>query len=384
MTTAPYSPGLNGVISAETSVSYLDIEVEQILVRGYDLIDLAKNLTYTDVAYLTIYGELPTPEQAKAFCDTLSEQSQLPDELYKLFELMPKSTVAMDGMRTGLSFLAGYEDPGLLTDTSREANLKMGLNLMAKLPAITINSWRILNGMDPVKPNPDLGYIENFLYMLKGERPDEGALDAFDKIHMLYIEHEMPNSTFAARVVASTLSDIYGAFTTAVASLKGPLHGGANEAAINFLLDIQSQGGPDRAESYLKEKLDARARIMGFGHRVYMNTYDPRAWMLRDFIPQFADRIPVGPDLLKIYKTVEEGMFREKGLYPNTDYPIGLLYYLIDIPIPLYTPIFLASRGAGLVAHVVEQHENNSLFRPRVIYTGGRGKESPKAPISPR
>jgi citrate synthase len=194
----------------------------------------------------------------------------------------------------------------------------------------------------------------------------------------------MPNSTFAARVIASTLSDIYGAATGAVASLKGHLHGGANEAVIDFILDIQGKGGPSHAKAYTMDKLAQRARIMGFGHRVYMKKYDPRALFLRDYIPQLAGRKPEGNDLGSIYRTVEEVMFREKGLYPNTDYPIGLLYYLLDIPIPLYTPIFLCSRGAGLVAHVIEQHEDNRLFRPRVIYTGGRGLTPPDSPISPR
>lgn len=385
MTTAPaYSPGLEGVIATETSVSYLDVDIEQILVRGYDLIELAQNLCYTDVAYLVIYGELPTPEQAKAFCEKLADEAEIPDDLYRLFELMPKSTVAMDALRTGVSFLAGHEDPALLHDNSHEANLEKGLRLLAKMPALSINSYRALNDMPFVRPNPDLGYMENYLYMLRGERPDAQSLDAFDRIHMCYIEHEMPNSTFAARVIASTLSDIYGAMVGAVASLKGPLHGGANEAAIEFLMDINGEGGPPHAEPYTMAKLDARARIMGFGHRVYMRKYDPRARFLMDYIPRLADRVPDGQDLASIYATVERVMHREKGLFPNTDYPIGLLYYLLGIPIPLYTPIFFAARTAGNIAHVLEQHGDNRLFRPRVIYGGGRGLTPPASPISPR
>ena len=244
MTTPDYSPGLEGVIATETSVSYLDVDIEQILVRGYDLIELAQNLCYTDVAYLVIYGELPTPAQAKVFCDRLVAEAEVPDELYRLFELMPKSTVAMDALRTGLSFLAGYEDPELLHDNSHEANLEKGIKLLAQTPTLVVNSYRALNDMPIVRPDPDLPYMENFLYMLRGERPDAESLDAFDRIHMCYIEHEMPNSTFAARVIASTLSDMYGAMVGAVASLKGPLHGGANEAAIEFLMDITAQAVP--------------------------------------------------------------------------------------------------------------------------------------------
>ncbi len=384
MTSPAYSPGLEGVIATDTAVSYLDVDIEQILVRGYDLIELARNLCYTDVAYLVIYGELPTPAQAAAFCERLAAEADVPDELYRLFELMPKSTVAMDALRTGLSFLAGYEDPALLHDNSHEANLEKGIRLLAKTPTIAVNSYRALNGQPVVRPNPDLPYMENFLYMLRGERPDAESLDAFDRIHICYIEHEMPNSTFAARVIASTLSDMYGAMVGAVASLKGPLHGGANEAAIEFLMSVNADGGPERAEPYTMEKLDRRARIMGFGHRVYMRKYDPRARFLMDYIPRLAERIPEGRDLASIYATVERVMHREKGLYPNTDYPIGLLYYLLGIPVPLYTPIFLAARTAGNVAHVLEQHDDNRLFRPRVIYSGGRGLTPPDAPISPR
>lgn len=384
MTSPEYSPGLEGVIATDTSVSYLDVDIEQILVRGYDLIELAQNLCYTDVAYLVIHGELPTPAQAKAFCDRLAAEADVPDELYRLFELMPKSTVAMDALRTGLSFLAGYEDPALLHDNSHTANLEKGIRLLAKTPALAVNSYRALNGLPFVRPNPDLPYMENFLYMLRGERPDAESLDAFDRIHICYIEHEMPNSTFAARVIASTLSDMYGAMVGAVASLKGPLHGGANEAAIEFLMDINGAGGPTNAEPYTMAKLEQRARIMGFGHRVYMRKYDPRARFLMDYIPRLAERIQQGQDLASIYSTVERVMYREKGLYPNTDYPIGLLYYLLGIPIPLYTPIFLAARTAGNVAHVLEQHDDNRLFRPRVIYSGDRGLTPPSSPISPR
>ncbi len=383
MTTPIYSPGLEGVIATTTSVSYLDVDIEQILVRGYDLIELARRLKYTDVAYLVIYGELPTEAQAKAFTDTLATKAELPEGLYRLFELMPKNTVVMDALRTGVSFLAGYEDPDLLVDTSHEANLQKGIKLLAQVPAISINAYRALNGLPFMKPDPELGYTENFLYMISGKRPDAEVADAFDRIHICYIEHEMPNSTFAARVIASTLSDMYGAVAGGVASLKGPLHGGANEAAINMVLEILGQGGSARAEPYTMDKLNNRERIMGFGHRVYMKKYDPRALFLRDYIPRLAGRIPDGEQMSAIYQTVEEVMYREKGLYPNTDYPIGLLYYLLGIPIPLYTPIFLCSRMAGLAAHVLEQHDDNRLFRPRVIYEGGRGLVPPDHPISP-
>ena len=382
MNISSYSPGLEGVISNVTRVSYLDVDQEQILIRGYDLIELARKLRYPDVAYMVIHGEMPDEDSAGAFCASLKSQYELPEEVYRLFELMPKTTSVMDALRSGVSFLAGYEEPDLLTDTSHEANLQKGIRLLARMPAIAVNAYRALNGLPFVRPDPQLGFAENFLYMIRGERPDADSLDGFDRILTCYSEHEMANSTFTARVIGSTLSDIYGAMTGAIASLKGPLHGGANEAAINMLLDILEHGGAPRADEYLMEKLGQRARIMGFGHRVYMRKYDPRAYFLRDYLPALAERKPEGRELYAIYQIVEQVMLRERGLYPNADYSIALLFYLLDVPIPLDTPIFFCARVAGLVAHVMEQHEDNRLFRPRVQYEGARGLQPPDGPIS--
>ena len=384
MMTPPYSPGLEGVISNVTRLSYLDVDDEVILIRGYDLIDLARSLKYVDVAHLVMYGELPDETAATSLCDALKSQCELPDDAYRLLELLPKNTVVMDGLRTGISFLAGFEEPDLLADTSREANLAKGVRLLAQAPAVAVNSYRVLNGMPIVRPDPSIGFAENFLYMIRGERPDAESLEGFDRILTCYVEHEMANSTFAARVIGSTLADVYGAVAGAVASLKGPLHGGANEAAISMLLDIHDHGGEGAADEYVMDKLQQRARIMGFGHRVYMRRYDPRALFLRDYIEALADRRPEGRELHAIYRRVEEVMLRERGLYPNADYPIALLFYLLDIPVPLDTPIFQCARIAGLVAHVIEQQEENRLFRPRVQYEGPRGLQAPVRPIARR
>ena len=384
MVTPQYSPGLEGVISNVTRLSYLDVDEEVILIRGYDLIDLARSLKYVDVAHLVMYGELPDEADAQALCDALMSQCELPEEAYRLLELLPRNTVVMDALRTGISFMAGYEEPDLLMDTSREANLAKGVRLLARAPAIAVNAHRILNDMPVVRPDPLMGFAENFLYMIRGERPDAESLEGFDRILTCYVEHEMANSTFAARVIGSTLADVYGALTGAVASLKGPLHGGANEAAISMLLDIYHNGGEAAAEEYVMDKLQQRARIMGFGHRVYMRRYDPRALFLRDYIEALADRRPEGRELHAIYRTVEGVMLRERGLYPNADYPIALLFYLLDIPVPLDTPIFQCARIAGLVAHVIEQQEDNRLFRPRVQYEGPRGLQAPPGPIAQR
>ena len=368
-----FKPGLDGVIATDTNVSYLDVDNEEIVIRVYDLIELADLKTYPEVAYLVIHGQLPNPNQLSDFQKILLDDSAFPSDTYELLKLIPKTSMVMDVIRTGISYLAGFNNESELMDTSEKNNLEKGTRLIAEVAVLTANSYRILNGQEIIKPDSGKSFSENFLGMILGKNVSSKETEIFDKILTCYIEHEMPNSTFAARVIGSTLSDMYGAFVGGISSLKGPLHGGANEAAIHMILDIKSKGGADIAEQYILKKLENKERIMGFGHRVYMKKYDPRALFLRDYISDLESNIDGGEELHRIYKIVEEVMAREKGLYPNTDYPIALLFYLLGIPIPLYTPIFFASRTAGLVAHVIEQHNNNRLFRPRVLYTGPRG-----------
>ena len=368
-----FKPGLDGVIATDTNVSYLDVDNEEIVIRGYDLIELADLKTYPEVAYLVIHGQLPNPNQLSDFQKILLDDSAFPSDTYELLKLIPKTSMVMDVIRTGISYLAGFNNESELMDTTEKNNLEKGTRLIAEVAVLTANSYRILNGQEIIKPDSGKSFSENFLGMILGKNVSSKETEIFDKILTCYIEHEMPNSTFAARVIGSTLSDMYGAFVGGISSLKGPLHGGANEAAIHMILDIKSKGGADIAEQYILKKLENKERIMGFGHRVYMKKYDPRALFLRDYISDLESNIDGGEELHRIYKIVEEVMAREKGLYPNTDYPIALLFYLLGIHITLYTPIFFASRTAGLVAHVIEQHNNNRLFRPRVLYTGPRG-----------
>ena len=368
-----FKPGLDGVIATDTNVSYLDVDNEEIVIRGYDLIELADSKTYPEVAYLVINGNLPNTKELNSFQKLLLDDSAFPSETYDLLNLIPKSSMVMDVIRTGISYLAGFHSEQNLMDTSENQNLNKGTRLIAEVAILTANSHRILNGQKIIKPDSSKTFSENFISMILGKSVSQKQVEIFDKILTCYIEHEMPNSTFAARVIASTLSDMYGAFVGGISSLKGPLHGGANEAAIHMILDIKDKGGSKVAERYILDKLKNKERIMGFGHRVYMKKYDPRALFLKDYISDLESNIENGEELHNIYKIVENVMAREKGLYPNTDYPIALLFYMLGIPIPLYTPIFFASRTAGLVAHVIEQHNNNRLFRPRVLYTGPRG-----------
>lgn len=367
-----YRPGLEGVIATDTEISFLDTEAEQIVIRGYDLIELARAVDYPEIAYLLIRGELPTPEQRLAFDEALAEEAPLPAEAVAVLGSLPGGLDAMDALRTGLSALAGSEDPAFLRDHSRSANEAKAVRLLARAPAVAVNGYRATHGEPLVEPDPALGFAARFLAMVPGARTEPEDVRVFDRILTCYSEHELANSTLTARVVASTLADMYGAIVAATAALKGPLHGGANEAAARMFVEIAERGGPDAADAFVLEKLERKERIMGFGHRVYMGKPDPRAELLEEDLAALAERRPETEPTVRTYRIVADAMQREKGLYPNTDYPIGLILHLLDVPIDLFTPIFLCARIAGLAAHVIEQHENNRLYRPRVLYTGPR------------
>ena len=361
-----YSPGLDGVIAAETKISLLDTVDSQIVIRGYDLIELSKENSYLDIVSLLLHSELPTVEQSKALEEKLKSSYVIPNEILQIFTLLNKNTHPMDGLRTGLSALAGFDDD--CNDRSSEANLNRAYKLLGNLPNIVANSYRVLNNQEIVQPDKNLSYSANFYYMITGKVPSILEEEIFDQSLVLYSEHEMPNSTFTARVIASTQSDLYGALTGGVSSLKGNLHGGANEAVMYMLLEARTVEG---FEQLLYDKLKNKEKIMGFGHRVYMKKMDPRALIMKEALRKLC--ILQGDDLL--YRMCEAGeriMESEKGLYPNLDYYAAPVYYMLGLPIELYTPIFFSARTAGLCAHVIEQHENNRLFRPRVNYTGER------------
>lgn len=358
--------GLDGVIATDTDISFLDVENEEIVIKGYDLIELAEKKNYLDLVHLLYEGTLPD-DQGRAFIESaLKSEYALPEGFFQLFSLLPKETHAMDAMRTGLSALAGYDEK--IDDRSTSANREKALKILAKIPNIVANSYHTLQGEKTVPANPDLPYSSNFLYMITGDEPTKLEAETFDQSLMVYSEHEMPNSTFTARVIASTNADIYGAMTGAVASLKGPLHGGANEAVMYMLIEAETVDG---LTTLMHKKLQNKERIMGFGHRVYMKKMDPRAMLMKKALHKLA--VERGrEDLYEMCDHGEKIMREEKGLYPNLDYYAAPVYYLLNIPIPLYTPIFFAARVVGLGAHVIEQHDNNRLYRPRVQYTGPR------------
>jgi len=364
--TVQYQPGLENVIASETAISYLDVENEEIVVRGYDLIELARKATYLDVAGLLLDGKLPDPEQRAGFEDRLKSAYDLPPAIFPMLELLSPSANFMDVLRTGISAIATFDEE--LDDRSREANYRKAVRLLARVPQIVANGYRAVAKLPLIEPRKDLSYTANFLHMITGRVPTAKEEKVFDQSLIVYSEHEMPNSTFAARVIASTQSDMYGALTGAVASLKGTLHGGANEAVMRMLLEA---GSETKIEKLILDKLARKERIMGFGHRVYMKKPDPRALLMKEALAELV-RDSDNEELYRMCVIGEEAMKREKGLYPNLDYYAAPVYHLLGIPIELFTPVFLAARTAGVCAHVIEQHENNRLFRPRVLYKGPR------------
>lgn len=360
-----YSPGLEGIIAGETSICWVDPNAG-LLYRGYDVHELAEHTTFEQVAWLLLYGELPTREQAAGMMRQLAQERMLPAPIREMLRLMPSGTHPMDALRTGVSMLATF-DPEL-NDHSHEANLRKAIRLIAKVSSLITDSWSRTRGtatMDLLPPNANLSHASNFLYQLTGKVPEAWQTKMFDAILVLYAEHEFNASTFSLRVTASTMADMYAAVTTGLGTLKGPLHGGANEETMKMLREI---GTADRAESWVKERLARKEKIMGFGHRVY-KTGDSRVPMMRELARELGQRFGQ-PDWVAVCEKLEAVMEREKHLCANLDLYAAPVFYLLGIPSELNTPIFACSRISGWCAHVIEQHDHNRLIRPRSLYTG--------------
>jgi citrate synthase len=358
--TEVYSPGLEGVIAGETAISTV---AEGLSYRGFPVTELAAKATFDEVAYLLLHGDLPNASQLQDFQQRLTGLRKLPDTLTTLIRALPRDVVPMDAVRTAVSVLAHY-DPDL-NDSSRPANLRKAERLLAQIPLAVAEQFRASKGLPAIAPRSELSLAANFLYMLSGTEPSPADVKAFDVSLILYAEHEFNASTFTARVVVSTESDLHSAVVAAIGALKGRLHGGANEKVMDILREA---GGPDTAEAWLRGALARKARIMGFGHRVY-KLGDVRARILKDYARQAAE----ATGLTKWETTAEiiEGVMEsEKKMYPNLDWPAGRLYHALGLEIPLYTPIFVMSRITGWAAHIIEQLEHNRLIRPRARYTG--------------
>ncbi len=360
------SAGLRDVIAGSSTICYLDGEQGILRYCGYPIEELAQFSTFEEVAYLLWHGELPAVNQLQPLVGRLASAT-VPQQVWSAIgDLGPVQ--AMDALRTGVSALAGHDpDYG---DDSPDALLRKSEQLTAQTSSIVAGAWRISQGQAPIEPDPELGFAANFLYQLRGERPSDVAARSLDIALILHADHELNASTFAARVIAATLTDLHSAITGAIGALKGPLHGGANSAALQMLLRI---GDKENAEDAIRQRLARRQLVMGFGHAVY-RTADPRAGVLREMSRQLGE--DVGDlTLFELSGAIEEIMMREKGLNANVDFYSASVYHNLGIPVDLFTPIFAISRMTGWTAHIIEQVGNNRIIRPRLDYTGAWERE---------
>jgi citrate synthase len=369
------STGLRGVVAASSSIGDVNGEKGELIYQGLNIHDLATKSTFEEVVFLLWNGRLPKRAELDELRKNIAASYELPEPVATLIKTFPTDAEPMDALRTAISALSFYDKES--RDLSRAASIRVATRLTARFPTTVAAIDRARNGLDPVKPRPDLNIATNFLYMLKDELPDEFDAHVLDVALILQADHELNASTFTARVVAGTLADMYSAVTAALGALSGPLHGGANTAIMKILLEI---GSIDRVESYVKEALAKKKKIMGFGHAVY-KTEDPRATHLRRFSKEMGER-KGDTKWYDMTAKLEEVMKREKGLLPNVDAYSASTYYMMGIPLDLYTPIFAISRISGWTAHILEQYADNKLIRPRAEYVGPRNV--PYVPIDER
>jgi citrate synthase len=363
------SVALSGVVVGETALSSIDAEQGILMFRGYDIADLAEHATYEEVAYLLLEGELPDSEQLRAFADELA-QRELPANVRTLVDGNALDAKPTEMLRTAVSLLS-FDDPAEAA-TDRENERRKAARLIAQLPTIVARHHRQRQKLAPVGPDSSLSYAENFLTMLRGDQPSEQEARAFDVAMILHAEHELNASTFTARVVAGTGADMHSAITAAICALKGPTHGGANEAAMRTFEEFGSiEAVPEGVRSYFAGK----KTIFGFGHPVYVTT-DPRARILKRLSEQFSHE-GGEPNWYAITEATEREVHEQKGLWPNVDLYSGSLYRYLGIPNDLFTPLFECSRVAGQAAHVLEQHANNKIIRPAAEYVGPGRREFP-------
>lgn len=365
MSAPSYSPGLEGVVAGETAIADLSTGLTY---RGYAAETLAENATYEEVAYLVMKGELPNADQLRDFSVALATAAHIPDEVVKILGHLPPASDMMDVLRTAVSLL-GHWDPESGVNTP-EANERKAIRLIAQTPVALAARYRQQKQLPPVPGDPKLGFAGRVLQMIHGDTPPPDHAKAMDVSLILYAEHGFNASTFTARVCCSTLSDMHSAATAAIGALKGPLHGGANERALEVLLKVQS---PDRAESWIRDALARKERIMGFGHRVYKDG-DPRAVILQGWCSKLAASTG-GEPYEKIAAIIEKEVLEQKRLKPNVDWPCARLYHYLGLPEAIYTPLFVVGRMVGWCTHISEQLAHNRLIRPEAIYTGPANRD---------
>jgi 2-methylcitrate synthase len=361
--------GLDNVYVSESKICFIDGESSRLFYRGYSIEDLSEHSNFEETVYLLLYGWLPTKNQLQEFTQKIESYRVLHPNVLQLIRSFPHTSDPMDVLRTAISSLA-LHDPEPLTDNS-ERRIDKGLQILAKTPTIIAAFERIRNRKDPIAPKPGLGHAADFLYMLTGNLPDPYDVHVMDVGLILHAEHEMNASTFSCTVTASTLADMYSVLTSGVGTLRGPLHGGANEEALKAVLEV---GDPSRAETYVVEALAEKKRIMGFGHRVYKN-FDPRYKIFK----AVGSELAVKKGQQRLFETavaLENSALSHlagSSIYPNIDSYSGIVFHILGIRTDLFTPIFVMSRIAGWTAHVIEYLQSNRLIRPKALYVGETG-----------
>ncbi len=359
--------GLEGVVALDTELSFIDGQVGELVYAGYDIRDLARQTSFEEVAFLLWNGRLPNRRELLDLEAQLRSERTLAPMVLDVLAATPEDANPMAALRTATSALAHFD--GEAEDASREANLRKAIRLTARIPSIIASFDRLRKGKSVIPPKGEGSTAFDFLYMLNGEEPGQAAEKTFDVCLVLHAEHGLNASTFAARVISATLSDMYSAVTGAIGALKGPLHGGANIEVMKTLLQLDASGRSPR--EFVLDKLQRKERIMGFGHRVY-KTLDPRAAILREMVEELSEESG-NQKLYDMSVEIMETMEKEKGLYPNVDFFSASVYSMLGIDTDLYTPIFAMSRITGWTAHLLEQWKDNRLIRPRAEYVGPRG-----------
>lgn len=360
--------GLRGVVAAQSSIGDVNGEKGILIYQGYDIHDLAEHATFEEVVYLLWHGQLPTQVELEELSSEIRSNYAIPAEIIAGMKYMPKDADPMDVLRTCVSALDFYDKDGRGTD--RDSATRAAVKLTGQLGTIVAAWERIRKGKDVVAPDKSLGVADNFLYMLRGEKADADEARMMDVCLILHADHELNASTFTTRVVAGTLADMYGCVTAGIAALAGPLHGGANTAVMKMLLEI---GDLDKVDEWLDSALAEKRKIMGIGHAVY-KTEDPRATWLRRYSKAMAEKKGESK-WFDMSQRIEKLMLEKKGMHPNVDFYSASTYYLMGIPLDLFTPIFAVSRISGWTGHILEQYANNKLIRPRAEYIGERDRK---------
>ncbi len=357
--------GLRGVVAAQSAIGDVNGDQGILIYQGYDIHDLAEHSTFEEVIFLLWNGRLPTSDELSSHTADIRANYEAPADVIALMKQFPKDADPMDVLRTAVSSLDFFDKDGHGTD--REHAMKAAVKLTGQIGTLSAAWDRIRNGKDVVAPDKSLSIAENFLYMLRGQKPDADEARMFDIALILHADHELNASTFTTRVVAGTLADMYGAVTAGIAALAGPLHGGANTNVMKMLIEIDD---PAKIDAWVDDALATKKKIMGIGHAVY-KTEDPRATWLRKFSKNMAEKTGI-TKWFEMSQRIEQLMHEKKGMFPNVDFYSASTYYLMNIPLDLYTPIFAVSRISGWTGHILEQYGHNKLIRPRAEYIGAR------------